>query len=77
MGPVTPVAAPAPAARPEARPVTVQNLLFVLGGLLVGAAAVVFTGVAIGGLVLIAVAMTYERRLRDLRRLRGAIARMT
>jgi hypothetical protein len=32
---------------------------------------------AIGGLVLIAVAMTYERRLRDLRRLRGAIARMT
>ncbi|GAA4460431.1 SCO7613 C-terminal domain-containing membrane protein [Phytohabitans houttuyneae] len=34
------------AAGPEARPVTVQNLLFVLGGLLVGAAAVVFTGVA-------------------------------
>jgi hypothetical protein len=32
---------------------------------------------AIGGLVLIAVAMTYERRLRDLRRLRGAITRMT
>ncbi|WP_460849981.1 SCO7613 C-terminal domain-containing membrane protein, partial [Phytohabitans suffuscus] len=32
---------------------------------------------AVGGLVLIAVAMTYERRLRDLRRLRGAIARMT
>jgi hypothetical protein len=32
---------------------------------------------AVGGLLLIAVAMTYERRLRDLRRLRGAIARMT
>ncbi|MGN9909654.1 SCO7613 C-terminal domain-containing membrane protein [Phytohabitans sp. LJ34] len=42
----TPVHAPAPAVRPETRPVTVQNLLFVLGGLLVGAAAVVFTGVA-------------------------------
>ena len=35
-----------PPARPETRPVTVQNLLFVFGGLLVGAAAVVFTGVA-------------------------------
>ena len=33
-------------AAPEAKPVTVQNLLFVLGGLLVGAAAIVFTGVA-------------------------------
>ena len=32
---------------------------------------------AIGGLVLIAVAMTYERRLRDLRRLRGTIASMS
>ena len=30
-----------------------------------------------GGLVLIAVAMTYERRLRDLRRVRGALGRMT
>ena len=43
--PVERATAPAPV-RPEARPVTVQNLLFVLGGLLVGAAAVVFTGVA-------------------------------
>jgi hypothetical protein len=41
--PTPPAVAPA---GPEARPVTVQNLLFVLGGLLVGAAAVVFTGVA-------------------------------
>jgi hypothetical protein len=32
---------------------------------------------ALGGLILIAVAMTYERRLRDLQRLRGAIARMS
>ena len=32
---------------------------------------------AVGGLLLITVAMTYERRLRDLRRLRGALARMT
>jgi hypothetical protein len=32
---------------------------------------------ALGGLILIAVAMTYERRLRDLRRVRGAIARMS
>ncbi|MFC0532689.1 SCO7613 C-terminal domain-containing membrane protein [Phytohabitans kaempferiae] len=32
---------------------------------------------AVGGLLLIGVAMTYERRLRDLRRLRGALARMT
>ncbi|MEV0716117.1 hypothetical protein AB0H87_15980, partial [Asanoa sp. NPDC050611] len=30
-----------------------------------------------GGLVLILVAMTYERRIRDLRKLRGALARMT
>jgi hypothetical protein len=32
---------------------------------------------AIAGLLLITVAMSYERRRRDLRRLRGAIARMT
>ncbi|MER7283511.1 hypothetical protein ABT369_54730 [Dactylosporangium sp. NPDC000244] len=32
--------------RPEAAPRTVQNLLFVLGGLLLGAAAIVFTAVA-------------------------------
>ncbi|HEV7708873.1 MAG TPA: hypothetical protein VGP16_11815 [Asanoa sp.] len=32
---------------------------------------------AAGGLALIAVAITYERRLRDLRRVRGALARMT
>jgi hypothetical protein len=30
-----------------------------------------------GGLVLISVAMTYERRLRDLRRVRGALGRMS
>ncbi|SDZ20094.1 hypothetical protein SAMN05421684_3424 [Asanoa ishikariensis] len=30
-----------------------------------------------GGLILIAVAMTYERRLRDLRKVRGALGRMT
>ncbi|MDG4823092.1 hypothetical protein O7635_14650 [Asanoa sp. WMMD1127] len=40
-------AAPAPvSARPETSPRTAQNVLFVLGGLLVGAAAIVFTGVA-------------------------------
>ncbi|MDQ7908237.1 hypothetical protein RB614_27295 [Phytohabitans sp. ZYX-F-186] len=44
--PAAPPAAPPATLRPEARPVAVQNLLFVLGGLLVGAAAVVFTGVA-------------------------------
>ena len=43
--PPAPATQPAPPA-PEAKPVTVQNLLFVLGGLLVGAAAIVFTGVA-------------------------------
>jgi len=32
---------------------------------------------AAGGLALIAVAITYERRLRDLRRVRGVLARMT
>ncbi|MFI5909072.1 SCO7613 C-terminal domain-containing membrane protein [Dactylosporangium sp. NPDC051541] len=32
--------------RPEAEPRTVQNLLFILGGLLLGAAAIVFTAVA-------------------------------
>src|SRR4051812_11791425 len=37
---------PAGAARPEASTRTVQNLLFVLGGLLLGAAAIVFTAVA-------------------------------
>ncbi|GAA3456787.1 SCO7613 C-terminal domain-containing membrane protein [Dactylosporangium matsuzakiense] len=34
------------ARRPEAAPRTVQNLLFILGGLLLGAAAIVFTAVA-------------------------------
>ncbi|GGM65207.1 SCO7613 C-terminal domain-containing membrane protein [Dactylosporangium sucinum] len=34
------------APRPEARPRTVQNLLFILGGLLLGSAAVVFAAVA-------------------------------
>ncbi|GIF57138.1 SCO7613 C-terminal domain-containing membrane protein [Asanoa iriomotensis] len=40
--------APAPVAPPRAEtsPRTAQNVLFVLGGLLVGAAAIVFTGVA-------------------------------
>jgi|GEM_PF-989637 len=45
--PGTPTGEPAPApVRPEASTRAVQNLLFVLGGLLVGAAAVVFTVVA-------------------------------
>ncbi len=38
--------APVPAARPEASTKAVQNVLFVLGGLLLGSAAVVFTAVA-------------------------------
>ncbi|MFI6761540.1 PspA/IM30 family protein [Micromonospora sp. NPDC050417] len=42
--PVTPAAAPAPV-RPEASTRTVQNLLFVLGGLLLCAAAIVFIAV--------------------------------
>jgi hypothetical protein len=52
----TPVPAPAPAAgstttpvatlRPEASTRTVQNVLFILGGLLVGVAAIIFTVVA-------------------------------
>src|SRR5207248_3158895 len=54
--PVAPAAGPpaggpagppvAPAARPETSVRTVQNVLFVLGGLLLGSAAVVFTAVA-------------------------------
>jgi hypothetical protein len=46
--PPVPVAPPipAPAARPEASVRTVQNVLFVLGGLLLGSAAIVFTAVA-------------------------------
>lgn len=46
--PVVPVTsvAPEPAARPESSGRTVQNVLFVLGGLLLGSAAIVFTAVA-------------------------------
>jgi hypothetical protein len=43
--PPAPVAHPGPA-RPETSPRTAQNVLFALGGILVGAAAIVFTGVA-------------------------------
>ena len=39
-------AEPAHAARPEASTRTVQNALFILGGLLLGSAAIVFTAVA-------------------------------
>ncbi|MDG4767591.1 hypothetical protein O7632_26375 [Solwaraspora sp. WMMD406] len=51
-GPVPPVAGqpgpvpPVPRTRPEASIRTVQNVLFVLGGLLLGTAAIVFTAVA-------------------------------
>ncbi|MEV4516850.1 hypothetical protein AB0K00_48835 [Dactylosporangium sp. NPDC049525] len=38
--------APVPVGQPEASPRTVQNLLFILGGLLLGSAAIVFTAVA-------------------------------
>ncbi|MDI1459752.1 hypothetical protein QEZ54_02105 [Catellatospora sp. KI3] len=44
--PVQPVAPGGPGGRPEASTKTVQNLLFVLGGLLLGIAAIVFTAVA-------------------------------
>ncbi|WBB79417.1 hypothetical protein O7606_25205 [Micromonospora sp. WMMD882] len=46
-GPVGPASVPvAPAGRPETSTRTVQGLLFVLGGLLLGTAAIVFTAVA-------------------------------
>ncbi|MGK5444861.1 SCO7613 C-terminal domain-containing membrane protein, partial [Micromonospora sp. URMC 105] len=44
--PATPRAVPATPGRPETSARTVQGLLFVLGGLLLGTAAVVFTAVA-------------------------------
>ncbi|MBV1848923.1 SCO7613 C-terminal domain-containing membrane protein [Catellatospora tritici] len=44
--PVQPAAPSGPGGRPEASTKTVQNLLFVLGGLLLGIAAIVFTAVA-------------------------------
>ncbi|MCW6008848.1 hypothetical protein K1W54_30535, partial [Micromonospora sp. CPCC 205371] len=46
--PPVPVLAPAAVAapRPETSTLTVQSVLFILGGLLLGAAAIVFTGVA-------------------------------
>ncbi|MBB5871824.1 hypothetical protein F4553_005203 [Allocatelliglobosispora scoriae] len=44
--PVGPGTAPPTVARPEASPRTVQNLLLILGGLLLGTAAIVFTAVA-------------------------------
>ncbi|MEU7999838.1 hypothetical protein AB0B66_01495 [Catellatospora sp. NPDC049111] len=45
-GTVPPVAAAVPGRGPESSPRTVQNLLFILGGLLLGIAAIVFTAVA-------------------------------
>ncbi|GLH97229.1 SCO7613 C-terminal domain-containing membrane protein [Phytohabitans aurantiacus] len=44
--PVPVAATTAAAPRPEASTLTVQSVLFILGGLLLGAAAIVFTGVA-------------------------------
>ncbi|WP_203695436.1 SCO7613 C-terminal domain-containing membrane protein [Catellatospora coxensis] len=45
-GTVPPVAGAVPGRGPESSPRTVQNLLFILGGLLLGIAAIVFTAVA-------------------------------
>lgn len=45
-GPANPSDRPAPPARPEASGRAVQNVLFVLGGLLLGSAAIVFAAVA-------------------------------
>ncbi|MEU4770631.1 hypothetical protein [Micromonospora sp. NPDC023644] len=62
-GPVAPVPAPAGAGGAETSTRTVQGLLFVLGGLLLGTAAVVFTAVAwaavgVAGRALILLAFT-------------------